>query len=534
MKSRSGGAGSDQMELTRRQLLKASTALGIGLGLGGAGLLGAGCGGSTPASSASPSAAGVVKRGGIMQMATDQLFPKDSLETSKLLNDGQFEFSYMIKENLVSFTEDYTIVPKLAESWEASADVKQFTFHLRPNVKFHDGKPFGADDVAWNLEQILDPKQGNPVQARLAESLSPSGIKIVDDLTIKLELKRPDSMLLFVLARANCIISRANETEWEKMIGTGPFMYKSFVAGESFETVKNPDYWDPELPYLDGVRAIQIAEASTILQSVAAGPSHVAPITSVSLPAVKANSALQLQAFKGAHLITAVMDMTAKPFTDGRVIEAMKRALDRDKLMSIAYADQSVMAPDTQIRVTDPFFTDSLVPRIDMDRDAATKLMTEAGYPDGIDLDFKVLNSPLYTPFGLGLAAALEGSPFRINVIQAPADTYWDVVWMKDPFYMSEWSISDPINLMLVMEYSSSPQNEARWKDPKMDELLTAALAVQGEEQVQAITAAGTYMSENCGMLIPAYADRLYISKKGTQMAWLHNGLIDFNKSANS
>lgn len=188
--------------MTRRQFLQAGAVVGLGAGLAGSGLL-AGCGGSGGGSSASPSASGAtgaVKPGGIMTLATDQLFPKDNLNTLTNTTDGVDALEGLLREGLVTYDMAFTAQPRLAQSWETNADLTEYTFHLRPNVTWHDGTPFTAKDAEWSLQRILDPKEGSGMNARLLQSFGPNDIKVVDDLTLKLQLKQPDSLLLLALS----------------------------------------------------------------------------------------------------------------------------------------------------------------------------------------------------------------------------------------------------------------------------------------------------------------------------------------------
>ena len=194
-------------------------------------------------------------------------------------------------------------------------------------------------------------------------------------------------------------------------MGTGPFSLKSWKPGRSWEVVKNSSYWQPEEPLLDGVRAIQVKELSTIVQSVASGQSTLANIDAASLPVVQANPDLKTTSAEGVQFISAVMDTRVEPFTDNRVREAMKLALDRATVMKIGFANQCVVAADSTAPANDSYFTPELEARTKMDRAAAEKLMAEAGYPNGIDLTFKVLGDPAYVPFGPRFRGGTQGLP---------------------------------------------------------------------------------------------------------------------------
>jgi peptide/nickel transport system substrate-binding protein len=223
-----------------------------------AGILAAGARGATAGLPASAAAA--IKRGGTLQIATDQMFEGDSLDPIKNINDGQGIAQGMIREAFGILGPDQLPVPALS-TWQSNSAFTEWTISLRRGAKFHSGKPVTAADAKWSLARWLDPKLGSNLLARLGPSLDPSGIVVVDATTLKLKLKRPDSLIMSPLARIQ--ITPAGTTNFETGDGTGPFILKSWVPGVSCQVVKNPNYWQAGLPYLDGVNVIQISEAAT-------------------------------------------------------------------------------------------------------------------------------------------------------------------------------------------------------------------------------------------------------------------------------
>jgi len=532
------GEGFFQRGMTRRELLRTGAVAGLGVGLLGSSLGAAACGddGGGTTTSPSASAAAGVKAGGTFTLATDQLFPKDSLNPLTNTTDGVDALEGMLREGLITYDFSFTPQPRLAESWEMSADFTEYTFHLRPNVTWHDGTPFTAKDAEWSIQRILDPDNGSGMYDRLSSSFDPDGVQVIDDLTLKLVLKRPDSLLLQPLSNQQCYLTKANDKDFEAGIGTGPFMLKSWDPGRGYEVAKYTGYWMPGRPYLDGVRGVSIPEASTKLQSVASGQSDVTQIAFDQLPVVQANAKLQIDKYEKGIMYCAVMLTTVKPFTDGRVREAMKRSLDRDKVMQVAYAGEAFASPDSCVAMGDKFMDDALIARTKMDRAAAEKLMKEAGFPDGIDLELKYPGDPLHANFGLAVAEGLKGSPFRVTAKAVPADTYWDTVWMKDPFCVDDWNRRHPVETMNLQVKSDAPWNETQWKSPQMDALLEKALAAPpGPEQDAITTEACLWQSEGdgggSGELIPAYLNRLWVSRVGTVVVPWTFSMLDFRET---
>jgi peptide/nickel transport system substrate-binding protein len=527
MKTRDVGDGSGGRGLTRRELVKSGALFGLGAGLVGSGFIGAGCGGGSTAAVSSPSAA-AVKPGGVMTIATDQLFPKDSLDPATNSTDGIDVLQGLIREGLVIVTPTFGVEPRLAESWDTSEDLTEYTFHLRPGVKWHDGTPLTAKDAEFTLQRILDSKVGNSLYDRVAQSLDPDGIQVIDDLTLKLKLKQPDSLFLLPLAGQTAYLTKADDTDFDSGLGTGPFTLKSWDPGRSYEVTKNAAYWADGEPYLDGVRGLQVAEASTKLQGVVTGSSDVTQVAFDQLAVVKANAKLQINPFEKAIAYNCVCDCTSKPFDDERVREALKRSLDREKVISIGFAGEGFAAPDAWVAMGDPYMTPELIERTKMDREEAQRLMTEAGYPDGLDLTLKVPGDALHANFGLGVAEGLKGSPFRVTTKQVPADTYWDTVWLKDPFCVDDWNRRQPLYTMSYNVKTGVPWNESHWSSPEMDEILKTSLTVTGDELDKQTSEACMIMSKGSGEIVPAYLNRLWVSRQGTVVKPVPTSLLDF------
>jgi ABC-type transport system substrate-binding protein len=161
-----------------------------------------------------------------------------------------------------------SIAPSLAERWEVSPDGKVYAFYLRDGVKFHDGKPFSADDVVATFQRILFPPSGMvSVYKDLFGSVS--SVEKVDSLTVKFTLNSPWFTFLQAMATAGIgsIYSKKalddNAQDLRKIAapGTGPFIFKEYKTGESMSLVRNPNYWNPELPYLDGLTGLNVGPA---------------------------------------------------------------------------------------------------------------------------------------------------------------------------------------------------------------------------------------------------------------------------------
>jgi len=160
-----------------------------------------------------------------------------------------------------------SIVPDLAKSWSWSEDGTQLTFRLREGVKWHDGKPFTANDVKCTWDMLLGSSNEKPrTNPRKAWYQNLAEVTTNGDYEVTFHLKQPQPAFLMLLANGfapvyPCHVPAAQMRQHP--IGTGPFKFVEFKPNESIKVTRNPDYWKPERPYLDGIEYTIIADQST-------------------------------------------------------------------------------------------------------------------------------------------------------------------------------------------------------------------------------------------------------------------------------
>src|SRR5229473_1865407 len=185
-----------------------------------------------------------------------------------------------------------SIVPDLAESWAWSADQKTLTFKLRQGVKWHDGKPFTSADVKCTFDMLMGKSQQkfrkNPRKSWYDEvvDVTPNG-----DFEVAFNLKRPQPALLALLASGYTPVYPCHVSPGDmrtKPIGTGPFKFVEFKSNESIKLVRNPDYWKPGRPYLDGIDYTIIPNRATAILAFVGGKLDMTfPYLAVTIPLLK-------------------------------------------------------------------------------------------------------------------------------------------------------------------------------------------------------------------------------------------------------
>ena len=180
----------------------------------------------------------------------------------------------VVFNRLMDLDSDFAVSPELAKSWSSNTDATQWTFHLRDDVRWHDGTPFRAADVVYTYRRLIDPTLGSEATATLA-FLNPEGIIAVDDTTLRFDLDAPVSELpLLITTKNTWIVQDGAGPEQLRLtpIGTGPFTPVNFnPAQEPFLFERNPDYWEAGLPLSPCIEFVAIQEATTMAAALMSG-----------------------------------------------------------------------------------------------------------------------------------------------------------------------------------------------------------------------------------------------------------------------
>jgi peptide/nickel transport system substrate-binding protein len=452
----------------------------------------------------------------IAQIAFSSSSDSEGLDPS--VSDQNSDIFYLshIYEPLLGIDMQFRPFPVLAESWEADRRVRKWVFRLRSGVRFHDGSPLTAKDVAFTLRRLVDPASKSQLLSRLGGSFDPSGVRAVNSRTVEIALKRPDSALPIALAaRQALIIKNGNRTFTRATaIGTGPFRLKSLSPGRSWELSKHRSYWRAGFPKLDALRGVVIREQATKLQSVLTGASQMGdPIDFSAASTVRGRAEVLVQ--PNAAFFNIVMDGTKKPFDDPRVTLAIKLATDRAAMLRAAFQGYASVASDAPAPANDPNFPPAIgVRRQNLAR--ARQLLADAGHRDGVDLElFTTDTVGGQVAFAVAFAEVVRPAGIRVKINQWPSQTYWDEIFMKAPFYVSYYFRRYVPDALQFAFTSNAPFNDSRFKNPTLDSVVNKALATPSVAEQRALYRQGLgIVSNQAGNMIPGMHHRLWVKSK--------------------
>lgn len=422
---------------------------------------------------------------------------------------------------------DGEFVSGLAESWEVSDDGLIYTFHLRQGVKFHDGTPFNAQAVKFNLDRIVDPQTKSQ---KAVFMLGPyDHAEVVDDDTIEVYLQQPFAPLLDSLSQVYLgMASPAAVKKWGRdyqmhQVGTGPFIFEEYVPKDHLTLVRNPDYdWAPTIfdhqgpAYLEEIEFRFLVEPATRALALESGEAQVmGEIPPQDAQRLSEDPDFQLMpvALPGTPLML-FMNTQRPPTDDLRVRQALIYAADREAIVTAIFKNLSPVAYGPLNAVT-LGYAEAVAGLYDHDPELAKDLLKEAGWVDAdsdgvLDKEGQSLRVEAYLMswgFMPEVAQLLQaqfkavGVEMRSQVVAYPAalDAAREGKHHLIPFTLSS---SDP-DILRTFFHSDGGFNWAKVQDPRLDELLEEGARARDPDKRKELYADAQQIIMNEALILP-------------------------------
>lgn len=348
----------------------------------------------------------------------------DSLDPHKATAAGTKEILFNIFEGLVKPDKNGDLMNAIASDYTVSEDGLVYTFTLREGVKFHNGNAVTAEDVKYSLERASGLLDGTPLISSLSVLTS---VDIIDDKTVQVTVGSANTELIYSFVAA-IIPAGSGEDASGTPIGTGPFSFVSYTPQVGIVVKKNADYWQEGLPYLDEVNFKIVNSPDTALMEIQGGSIDIYPYLTDS-QANELKSSFRILSAPSVNVQALFLNNADPVLGDVRIRQAICYALDKDMLNDFvaggnATLISSAMLPTLQtyyVDLNDTYGTGANIEK-------AKELMTEAGYPDGFDLEITV---PSNYEFHMQTAevVAEELKAAGINAVINPVE--WNT-WLEE------------------------------------------------------------------------------------------------------
>jgi len=389
-------------------------------------------------------------------------------------------------DKLFDIDEKLNIVPQLALSHETSADGKEVTIKLRPNVKFHDGEPMDAEAAKFSLERHLN----FPGSFRKPELAALDHVEVVDPLTIKLALKTPYSPLIAQLTdRSGMMVSpKAAKAEGDKFglhpVCAGPYKFVERVQQDRIVLEKFSDYWNKDNVFIDKIVYLPIVDSTVRLANLKSGGLDLLErLLATDIKEVRADSRLKLSTaielgYQGITLNVG-HDKNKGPLSQSaKVRQALDLAIDREAINQVVFNGE-FMPGNQWINPEHPYYQKAFPVR-GRDVEKAKALIKEAGVTTPIAVDFMVPKGAETEAVAqvvqsmaseAGFDMKIRVTEFATSLKQAEAGEY--------QAFMLAWSGRiDPDGNSYVFLHSKAPQNYSDWVNADADKALDDARLV--------------------------------------------------------
>ena len=509
-----------QGRISRREFMRTSTLLGMGAGVAA---LAAACGTQEAADSGAaepveeaevvveeptaapeptdepePEVSG--KRGGTIRVGSDIKAVDHPARYSWIFDANQ---TRMVYEYLTETDKDNITHPYLLDNWEASDDLTTWTLNLRKGVLFSNGDELKAEHVLWNMEQWLNVDVGSSILGLWEGFLPATGIEVVDEYTIRLNLDAP---LLAVPEQLFHYPAQIIHPSFDGDIssgntpGTGPHVIDEYVTGERVRTVArwaNGDetYWQmgddgKPLTYYEALEWVALGEDATAYVAAIQGgqidaiySGNVGPDTFLAL---QGNPDIEMAGIPTSNTRVWRMRQDQDPWTDIRLVNAVKKVQDREKILAAAFFDEGIVGYDTHISPVHPAWSPMDVPAYDPE--GAMALLAEAGV-ESLDFDVSVGTGwPDVVSFAETVQQDAKAANINITLDTMPNAAFWDL-WSETTVGITPWTHRPLAVMLLPLAYIGDadgnpvPWNETRWIDQEFMDILKEA---QGTLDVEA------------------------------------------------
>jgi peptide/nickel transport system substrate-binding protein len=389
----------------------------------------------------------------------------------QLNGNGDIFADNLIYQGLLGFNPKgkNQVIPDIAQSWTQSSNGLLYTFKLRPGVKFSNGQPVTAQDVAWSLNNFGNPKL-NIIMSALATGYGTA--TVVNSSTVQIKLVHPVAAFLddiatfpaFILPES--LVKKEGVTAFfKKPVGSGPFEVQSFVSGSHLTFVKNPYYWDKPLPYLNKVTFNFALDSNSRLLDLQSGEAQIADLIEPSqFTTIKNDKNLVLATHQFPDNIGLYPNEKFKPFSNVDVRLAMADAINRKMIINEIFHGVGTV-PNSFIPHLQYDGSNKQVPPYQYNVTEAKKLMKEAGYAKGFNVTLQYPTGFDY--FGqMTLLLKQELAVIGINVTLEPlATATMTNDWLQTNFQLTFAASNESSDVPVPDEFATF------WADPGKDGL---------------------------------------------------------------
>lgn len=451
-------------------------------------------------------------RGGHLRAAIGHGQTTDTLDPGTYSNSFTTSLAFAIHGRLTEVAADGTLIPEVAESWEASADASVWTFKLRPGMTFHSGKAVTATDVVNSINFHRGENStsaAGPLVAPITEVTAEGDDKVI------FTLDGGNADFPYFLSDYHLVICKAegDGIDWKSGDGCGSYVLKDFKPGVSFAVERNQNHWRSDVAWFDSAEIIAIVDQNARTTALVSGDVQVADrldLKTVGLLARRPD--IQINSVAGTQHYTFAMDTRADPYSNPHVRLALKYGIDRQELVDKILFGYGSIGNDHPIGPGQRYFNTELAQKA-FDPDKAKYHLKQAGLDS---LEVKLSAADAAFAGAVDAAVLYQNSAGKAGItltpVREPNDGYWSDVWMKKPFCAVYWSGRPVEDQMFATAYQcGAAWNDSFWCNDRFEELLLKARSELDEDKRRAMYfEMQAICSDDGGVVVPMFANYVF------------------------
>jgi peptide/nickel transport system substrate-binding protein len=428
------------------------------------------------------------KKGGHYRVGKGHGQTTDSLDPNTWENGFMLQFGYAVQDYLTEIDDQSGVIPRLAESWEASADATSWTFKLKKGAEFHNGKTVEAQDVidSINIHRGEDSKSpAKPIVDPIED------IKADNASTVTFHLNGGNADFPFLMSDYHLAIrpSTGDGIDVASPVGAGAYTVDSFDPGVRATGKRFANFHDDSKGHFDSFEILAIVDPTARQNALVTG--EVDAIDRIDLKTaalLKRQKHVEVESVTGTQHYTFPMRVDTAPFDNVDVRLALKYSVDREALLKTVLKGYGQLGNDTPIAPANRFFNKDM-PQRAYDPEKAKFHLKQAGLSE--------LKVPLHSADAAFAGAVDAAVLYRehalkagidIEVVREPNDGYWSSVWMNKPWCACYWGGRPTEDWMFSTAYESGkPWNDTFWSNARFDELLVLARSELDDEKRRAM-----------------------------------------------
>ncbi|NWO12224.1 ABC transporter substrate-binding protein [Virgibacillus sp.] len=465
------------------------------------------------------------KAGGTVRIAmsteVDHLDPYQSAATDTMsMMDNVYD-------GLLDTDESGELVPAIAESYDISENGRVYTFKLKENVMFHDGSELTAEDVKYSYEKLAGLSGDEPISSQFEVI---EKVETPSDFEVVITLKETNSA--FLAANIRPILPADYDNHSEKPIGAGPFKFAEYKVGQELRLVKYEDYYDEEkVPKLDEVQFKIMPDPESAILAMRSGEIDVIPGISAQGKEQLGDTIETIAAPQNMVQLMALNNQV-EPLNDLRVRKAINLVIDKDMIIDMVAEGDGVKLGSNFSPSMELYYQEGLEDTYQPHLNEAKKLLKEAGYKDGFNLELTV---PSDYQFHVDTAQVITEQLGQVG-IQVDIKRIEFSTWLEKVYNQAQYESTiigftgklDPYEILrrYVSDYNN---NFVQFENKEYDALIKEALAATDEKALANIyKQAQTLLTEKAASVFIMDPYRTVAMKKGLQ-GWKMYPIQKFN-----